>query len=184
MTLDIGSAADRSFRSADFYEVINFVVGKGNEITMKKGLIISCLMLIALSAYGLIESSRLERTMKMGIGIGFLPFAMSLAIGGLSITLLVSILRGRAEIKDRPVFQPAGRSRVFIVAALLVVYLLLIDWIGYAPSTFVYLTATILFLRKERISSALLMGFGLTVFLYAIFRLWLKSPLPTGFLGI
>lgn len=68
---------------------------------MKKGLIISCVILIALSAYGFIESSRLERTMKMGIGIGFLPFAMSLAIGGLSIALLVSILRGRAEIKSR-----------------------------------------------------------------------------------
>jgi hypothetical protein len=151
---------------------------------MKKGLIISCVILIALSAYGLIESSRLERTMKMGIGIGFLPFVMSLAIGGLSIALLVSILRGRAEIKNKPVFQPDGRSRVFVVVALLMGYLLLIDWIGYATSTFVYLAATIIFLRRERIFNAVLMSVGLTVFLYAIFRLWLKSPLPTGFLGI
>jgi hypothetical protein len=151
---------------------------------MKKGLIASCVILIALSVYGLIESSRLERTMTMGIGIGFLPFVMSLAIGGLSIALLVSILRGRAEIKDKPVFQSGGRSRVFCVVALLMGYLTLIDWIGYAPSTFVYLTATIIFLRRERIFNAVLMGFGLTVFLYAIFRLWLKSPLPTGFLGI
>ena len=151
---------------------------------MKKGLIISCVILIALSAYGLIESSRLERTMKMGIGIGFLPFAMSLAIGGLSITFLGSVLRGRAEIKDTPIFQPDGRSRVFVVVALLMGYLLLIDWIGYAPSTFVYLAATIIFLRRERIFNAVLMSFGLTVFLYAIFRLWLKSPLPTGFLGV
>jgi hypothetical protein len=151
---------------------------------MKKGLIISCVILIALSAYGLIESSRLERTMKMGIGIGFLPFVMSLAIGGLAIALLVSILRGRAEIKDRPIFQPDGRIRVFWVVVLLMGYLTLIEWIGYAPSTFVYLAATIVFLRRERIFNAVLMSFGLTVFLYAIFRLWLKSPLPTGFLGI
>ena len=151
---------------------------------MKKGLIISCMILIALSAYGLIESSRLERTMKMGIGIGFLPFVMSLAIGGLAIALMVSILRGRAEIKKRAVFQPDGRIRVFWVVALLMVYLTLIEWIGYALSTFVYLAATIIFLRKERIFNAILMSFGLTVFLYAIFRLWLKSPLPTGFLGI
>jgi hypothetical protein len=151
---------------------------------MKKGLIISCVILIALSAYGLIESSRLERTMKMGIGIGFLPFVMSLAIGGLSITLLVSILRGRAEIKNKPVFQPDGRSRVFVVVMLLMGYLILIDWIGYAPATFAYLAATIIFLRRERIFNAVLMSVGLTVFLYAIFRLWLKSPLPAGFLGI
>ncbi len=151
---------------------------------MKKGLIISCAILIALSAYGLIESSRLERTMKMGIGIGFLPFVMSLAIGGLSIALLVSILRGRAEIKDKPVFQPDGRSRVFFVVALLMGYLLLIEWIGYAPATFAYLAATIIFLRRERIVNAVFLSVGLTVFLYAIFRLWLKSPLPAGFLGI
>jgi hypothetical protein len=151
---------------------------------MKKGLVISCVILIALSAYGLIESSRLERTMKMGIGIGFLPFVMSLAIGGLSIALLVSILRGRAEIKNKPVFQPDGRSRVFVVVALLMGYLILIDWIGYAPATFAYLAATIIFLRRERIFNAVLMSVGLTVFLYAIFRLWLKSPLPAGFLGI
>ena len=52
------------------------------------------------------------------------------------------------------------------------------------PSTFVYLAATIIFLRRERIFNAVLISVGLTVFLYAIFRLWLKSPLPTGFLGI
>jgi hypothetical protein len=151
---------------------------------MKKGLIISCAILIVLSVYGLIESSRLERTMTMGIGIGFLPFCMSLAIGGLTIAFLVSILRGKAEIPDKPVFQPDGRSRVFVVVTFLVGYLLLIEWIGYAPSTFVFLAATIIFLRRERIFSAILMSAGLTVFLYAIFRLWLKSPLPTGFLGI
>jgi putative tricarboxylic transport membrane protein len=151
---------------------------------MKKGLIITCALLIALSVYGLIESSRLERTMQMGIGIGFLPFTMSLAIGGLSIALLVSILRGRAEIPDKSVFQPDGRTRVFVVVVFLMGYIFLIELLGYVPSTFLFLAATIVFLRKERIFNAVLMSVGLTFFLYAIFRLWLKSPLPTGFLGI
>ncbi len=122
--------------------------------------------------------------MTMGIGIAFLPFTMSLAIGALSAALLVSILRGRAEIPDKPVFQPGGRSRVFIVVALLMGYVLLIELLGYVFSTFLYLVATIIFLRRERIFSAVLVSCGLTIFLYAIFRLWLKSPLPTGFLGI
>ena len=151
---------------------------------MKKGLIISCVLLIALSVYGIIESSRLERTMQMGIGIAFLPLTMSLAIGGLSIALLVGILRGRVEITDKPIFQPDGRSRIVVVFLLLVGYVFLIEVLGYVPSTFLYLAATIIFLRRERIFSAVLMSVGLTVFLYAIFRLWLKSPLPTGFLGI
>ena len=151
---------------------------------MKKGLIITCVLLIVLSVYGIIESSRLERTMEMGIGIAFLPLAMSLAIGGLSIALLVGILRGRVEISNKPIFQPDGRSRIVVVFLLLVGYVFLIEVLGYVPSTFLYLAATIIFLRRERIVSALLMSVGLTVLLYAIFRLWLKSPLPTGFLGI
>ncbi len=151
---------------------------------MKKGLIITCVLLIVLSVYGLIESSRLERTMQMGIGIAFLPLTMSLAIGGLSIALLVGILRGRVEITDKPIFQPDGRSRIVVVFLLLVGYVFLIEVLGYVPSTFLYFAGTIIFLRRERIFGALLMSVGLTFFLYAIFRLWLKSPLPTGFLGI
>ena len=73
---------------------------------------------------------------------------------------------------------------MFVVVVLLMGYILLIESLGYVPSTFAYLAATIIFLRKERIFNAVLMSVGLTVFLYAIFRLWLKSPLPTGFLGI
>ena len=151
---------------------------------MKIGLIVSCVMLIALSVYGIIESSRLERTMQMGIGIEFLPLAMSLAIGGLSIAFLVGILRGRVEIKDTPVFQPDGRIRILVVFLLLVGYVFLIEVFGYVLSTFLYLAATIIFLRRERIVSAVLMSVGLTFLLFAIFRLWLKSPLPTGLLGI
>ena len=151
---------------------------------MRKGLIISCVLLTVLSVYGIVESSRLERTMTMGIGIAFLPFTMSLAIGGLSIAFLVNILRGRVEIADKPIFQPDGRIRICVVFLLLVGYVFLIEVLGYVPSTFLYLAATIIFLRRERIVSALLMSVGLTFFLYAIFRLWLKSPLPTGFLGI
>ena len=40
---------------------------------MRKGLITASIVLMGLSLYGIIESSRLERTMKMGVGIAFLP---------------------------------------------------------------------------------------------------------------
>jgi putative tricarboxylic transport membrane protein len=172
------SFAKKSIKEADY------AATKKGGITMKKGLIITCVLLIALSVYGIIESSRLERTMQMGIGIAFLPFTMSLAIGGLSIALLVGILRGKTEISDEPIFQPDGRGRIVVVFLLLVGYVFLIEVLGYVLSTFLYMAATIIFLRKERVVSAILMSVGLTAFLYAIFHLWLKSPLPTGFLGI
>jgi putative tricarboxylic transport membrane protein len=151
---------------------------------MRKGLIWASILFMGLSLYGIIESSRLERTMEMGVGIAFFPLTMCLVIGGLAAYLLVSILKGKIQIKDGPIFQEGGASRALTVVGFLIGYLLLIEGIGYMPSTFLFFAATVLFLGKGRILKTLLTSAACTFFLYAIFRLWLKSPLPTGFLGM
>jgi putative tricarboxylic transport membrane protein len=151
---------------------------------MRKGLIAACIVLIGLSLYGIIESSRLERTMQMGVGIAFFPLSMSIVIGILAAVLLVGILKGKVEIKDEPICEKGGAWRVVTVVAILMAYIILIEGIGYVPSTFLFFAATVLFLGKGRILKTLLTSAACTFFLYAIFRLWLKSPLPTGFLGI
>jgi putative tricarboxylic transport membrane protein len=151
---------------------------------MRKGLIAACMVLIGLSLYGIIESSRLERTMEMGVGIAFFPLSMSIGIGILAAVLLVGILKGKVEIKDEPICEKGGAWRVVTVVAILLAYIILIEEIGYVPSTFLFFAATVLFLGKGRILKTLLTSAACTFFLYAIFRLWLKSPLPTGFLGM
>jgi putative tricarboxylic transport membrane protein len=151
---------------------------------MRKGLIAACMVLIGLSLYGIIESSRLERTMEMGVGIAFFPLSMSIGIGILAAVLLVGILKGKIEIKDEPICEKGGPWRVVTVVAILLAYIILIEEIGYVPSTFLFFAATVLFLGKGRILKTLLTSAACTFFLYAIFRLWLKSPLPTGFLGM
>ena len=151
---------------------------------MRKGLIAVCMVLIGLSLYGIIESSRLERTMQMGIGIGFLPFTMSLLVGVLAAVLLIGVLKGRVKIKEEPICQPGGATRVITVLALLALYLILIEAIGYTLSTFLFFAASIHFLARGRVLKTVLTSAGFTFFLYAIFRLWLKSPLPGGFLGL
>ena len=151
---------------------------------MRKGLITSSVVLIGLSLYGIIESSRLERTMKMGVGIAFFPLSMSILIGGLAGVLLVGILKGRIQVKERPIFERGGFPRVITIVGLLLGYLILIEGIGYVPSTFLFFAAMVFFLEKGRILKTLLTSAACTFFLYVIFRLWLKSPLPTGLLGI
>ncbi len=151
---------------------------------MKKGLIAASLVLMALSLFGIVESSRLERTMKMGIGIGFLPFSMSLAMGVLSLVLLVGVLKGKIKIKDGPICEKGGALRVATVVVILSAYIILIEGIGFVPSTFLFFCGTIFILGHRRILKTLLTSAAFTLFLYAVFRVWLKSPLPTGFLGI
>jgi putative tricarboxylic transport membrane protein len=151
---------------------------------MKKGLIITSIVLLGLSLFGIIESSRLERTMEMGVGIAFFPLSMSLAIGVLAVFLLVGVLKGKIKIKDKPICEKGGAFRVVTVLAILLAYLILMEAIGYVPSTFLFFFATIFILGKGRIGKTLLTSAAFTFFLYVIFQLWLKSPLPTGFLGI
>ncbi|MCX5917171.1 MAG: tripartite tricarboxylate transporter TctB family protein [Deltaproteobacteria bacterium] len=151
---------------------------------MRKGLIAASILLMGLSLYGIIESSRLERTMQMGVGIAFFPLSMSIGIGILAAVLLVGILKGKVEIKDEPICEKGGAWRVVTVVAILLAYIILIEAIGYVPSTFLFFAATVLFLGKGRILKTLLTSAACTFFLYAIFRVWLKSPLPTGFLGM
>ena len=151
---------------------------------MRKGLITASIVLVGMALYGIIESARLERTMEMGVGIAFFPLTMSLAIGILAVVLLIGILKGRIEVKDKPICEPGGAGRVFTVVGILLGYIILIEVIGYVPSTFLFFFAMVIVLERGRVLRTALTSAGLTFFLYAIFQLWLKSPLPTGFLGI
>ena len=151
---------------------------------MKKGLIIVSIILMGMSLLGMIESSKLERTMKMGIGINFLPFWMCAIIGALALTLFVKALRGRITDADKPVFPKENMPRVVFMAILLLAYLLAFEIIGYVYATFLFFVAMIFMLQRSRMMGAVFFGAVFTFMLYAIFKLWLKSPLPTGLFGI
>lgn len=151
---------------------------------MKKGLIVTSIVLMFFSLIGMLESSRLQRTMKMGIGIGFLPFWMSAIIGILALILLINAIRGRYIHQDVTIFHGNSSLRVLFLAIALALYISLIDVIGYVSSTFLFLFFSILLLKRYRIINVLISAALFTFILYAIFKLWLKSPLPTGLIGI
>ncbi|MDH4264632.1 MAG: tripartite tricarboxylate transporter TctB family protein [Deltaproteobacteria bacterium] len=151
---------------------------------MKKGLIIVSIILMGVSLLGMVESSRLERTLKMGIGIDFLPFWMSAFIGILAVILLINALRGKIKETDKPLFPRENIPRVIWVAIALLAYLILFETIGYVLSTFLFFMATIFILQRSRMMNIIFYGSLFTFLLFAIFKVWLKSPLPTGFFGI
>lgn len=151
---------------------------------MKKGLIIVSIILMGISLLGMIESSRLERTMKMGVGIGFLPFWTCVLIGALSSTLFIHVLRGKKRDAGPPLFPREKIARVGFMGIILFAYLILFEVIGYLASTFLFFAATILLLQRSRVMSVVISGAVFAFLLYAIFKIWLKSPLPTGFFGI
>jgi len=151
---------------------------------MKKGLIIISIILMVFAVLGMIEASQLERTMKMGIGINFLPFWMSAFIGILALTLFISALRGKISEPDKPLFPRENIPRVAIVTTALLGYIIFLETIGYIISTFLFFLVTIFVLQRKRIVSILFFGALFTLILFAIFKVWLGSPLPSGLFGI
>ncbi len=151
---------------------------------MKKGLIIISIILMVFAVLGMIEASQLERTMKMGIGISFLPFWMSAFIGILSLTLLISVLRGKIREPETPLFPKENIPRVVVVTAALMGYVIFLETIGYVITTFLFFLITILILQRKRVMSILFFGALFTSILFLIFKVWLGSPLPSGLFGI
>ena len=151
---------------------------------MKNGLILVSIFLIVMSFLGMIESSKLHTTVKMGVEIGFLPFWMSAIIGLLALLLLINILRGKLTVPDKAVFPKENFHRMIFLVVSLTLYIFLIDRLGYLISTFLFLFTAMYLLRRDRIVKIIFTSSVFSIALYAIFKLWLKSPLPVGFLGI
>ncbi len=154
------------------------------DIAMRKGLIIISIVLMGMAVLGMIEASQLERTMKMGIGISFLPFWMCAFIGILALMLLISVLRGKIKEPETPLFPRENIPRVVVVTAALLGYIFFLEIVGYVITTFIFFLITILILERKRVPSTLFFGAFFTVILFVIFKVWLQSPLPTGLFGI
>ncbi|NWF56315.1 MAG: tripartite tricarboxylate transporter TctB family protein [Syntrophaceae bacterium] len=151
---------------------------------MKKGSILSSVVLMALAIYGMIEASSMERTMPMGIGVDFLPFWISAVIGLLAVLLLIQTLRGKSEDGSRPLFPRQSTLRVLFVLVILLLYISLMEIVGFLVSTLLFFLATLGFLQRSRALNLALFSVFSTLLLYALFKVLLKSPLPPGFLNL
>jgi putative tricarboxylic transport membrane protein len=114
-----------------------------------------------------------------GLGPAFLPFwtGVVLAVCGLWLCA--------RPAADPEVSWPA--SRAFARAAsgfiLLLLYALALQPLGYLTSTAVFLVIAILLLEPVHPIRALVVGIASAAFLFLLFRVWLRVPLPAGVLS-
>jgi putative tricarboxylic transport membrane protein len=79
--------------------------------------------------------------------------------------------------------SPREAARAASSFFLLLAYALALQPLGYLISTAVFLVIAILLLEPVRPIRALVVGIAGAAFLYLIFRVWLRVPLPGGVLG-
>ncbi len=114
---------------------------------------------------------------------GFAPFweGIFLVVGALS--LVAMSLRQRIT---EPVGWPRGEARRMVIhlPLALIGYVLLIGWVGYIVSTFLFLFAAITAWRHYPWWVAGLSSGGLSLILYLVFHILLQTPLPRNSLGL
>ena len=103
------------------------------------------------------------------------------------LTLLLAINtflikpKNSEEDKEEDQFKGNLYGQFFLIMALSAVYVILIDIIGFFVTTAIYLFVTMVIL-KSNIKWNIVVSIVFPIFLYLVFVLFLKVPVPRGFL--
>ena len=157
---------------------------------MKKQDLVGGFFWLALGIFLCIGSAQLGIGKLRTPGAGFLPFLSGslLVIFGLILTL--TSLGGRARAPGERDHRKAGlRARwnyfrlPFITLAALLAYILVLGYLGFAITTFLWLFLLFKLGDPERWSSPLLFSLGIVVVSHFVFVVWLQLQLPKGPFG-
>jgi putative tricarboxylic transport membrane protein len=112
-------------------------------------------------------------------GPNFFPQFLAIAMSICAIILILNAVRGKSlERLDR--IHLKGFIRMVIAIAICIGYLFLMQAIGFAMGTSVFLYVLMMFIGQQghvkRVSSSI----AVSLIVWAIFRYFLIIPLPTG----
>lgn len=141
--------------------------------------VVAAAVMLAVAAVAAVESARL---LPYGVvrapGPGFFPWWTSVVLAILSLVLLGQALR--QPIAQRFGEDPGRVVRVTGVLAVLAVYSLVLDVVGYPIATFL----VVLFMLRVTEPHRWAVALGVAVLAaggsYLVFATWLSVPLPAG----
>jgi putative tricarboxylic transport membrane protein len=140
---------------------------------------IAALVLLVFAAGFLWEASRYPFGSLGTPGPGFLPVTLGTAFAVLSLVLLI-----RPGLPPEDVLPPdrAAALRIGITIVAITLSILLLDRLGFLVTGTLLMLAMLLFLDRRPIRAMLLAPVS-TVLVYAVFKVWLRVPLPAGLLS-
>jgi hypothetical protein len=137
--------------------------------------------LMALAVVGVVESARLlPYGAVRNPGPGFYPWWVSLALGVLALVLLGQWLLGTRHARPG---EDGRFIKVVGVLAVLAVYALVLEPVGYPIATFVLVLFMLRVTDPQRWPVAFGMGLLAAGGSYVLFGVWLGVPLPAGVLA-
>jgi hypothetical protein len=142
----------------------------------------SALFFIGLSLFVCQQSATIGIGTLRKPGPGLLAFGAGAGIGLLSLGLLIQSLTSKAK-GIKPVHTESLTHRVKFVLICLspFAYMMIINWFGFAFSTFLFVIFLLYAIESERWWRMVLKAVLITIGNYLIFVVWLGLSLPKGF---
>ena len=152
---------------------------------MKKANVITRVVFLALSIFAYMQAQKMVgKIMTDALGPGFWPKVLGLVMGVLSLALIVEGLFGKqAEGEKVPIaFGTEGFHRVLKLFAVLIVFGAILYFLGIYVSI-LFMMPLCMWLHGERNKKILVgLAVGSCLFIYLVFGLALRVPLPMGLL--
>lgn len=159
---------------------------------MKKDEIVASGVIVAFFIFMLINSVGLHEIRRFGeMGSGFWPMLVLSAATLLSLFLLISNLRKYRKDKEKAPSVAAvspearmdvrNRRKKFALSVIfLLIYIVIMPWVGFGLSTLVYVLAFILVLGERRKFVMIFSPILVTVLMILVFSRFIAIPFPKG----
>ena len=99
-----------------------------------------------------------------------------------SILLIVNAVKGKSQTDLEGINFP-GLIRTGITVGISIIYLVAMQFLGFLISTLIFLLVMIRYLGQKNKLTLIISSVSVSIIVYAIFKDFLKIPLPTGFLS-
>lgn len=103
-----------------------------------------------------------------------------------SLLLFLTIIHliityNKKDDKESTAFKDIELKQLLFVLGASGLYVAMINIIGYITSTVIYILATLLGLKVSK-KSSIIISVGFAAFIYVLFKVLLRVPLPKGFI--
>lgn len=109
---------------------------------------------------------------------GTYPYFVLCLLSIFSVILLIQSFISKENNKGN-IFKGILLNQLLSLITLCIIYIFLINFLGFFSSTFLYLIGTMKLLNIK-IKSSLGVSCGFCIFIYVIFVIFLKVPVPMG----
>jgi putative tricarboxylic transport membrane protein len=151
---------------------------------MKKFDLQSSLFLLLISITTCVASLQLSLGSLKTPGAGFMPFVAGAFLGVFALSILVEALLKTISVPKTFWENAAGKLRVFLTLASLLLYVIGLNFLGFIIMTGLFVGFLLAVIGNERWTTVIAGGILSALGSFALFELWLKLQLPKGFLGI